>query len=405
VVDPRYFTSADVRAAMANANVKAMGRVVREGETDQTDRAYYRVNGRPDLTDLSKHPYDGITTTNGARASGAYQHLGTTWAGIRKRYPDDLRGFTPPEQDFAFVVGLADRGALGDVIAGRFEDAVAKLEQEWTSLPGANENNPRYTMSAARQVFIRYGGTLATAAEQAPAPIEDRGTIYEPASTDDGRIFNPEQDAPKMAPIVLPLLSIAAQYLPSIAKIISDGGVKGRKIEEAAPILADVLTKTVGAINLQEAVEKVADDKTVAQAADNAIVQYVATLTEVGGGIAEARKWSTDVQNAPGSVLRNPALLVTIPLLLMVIFVVTIVLAGRGFSTFFLTLVAALGAERVTLETIGLVAASFSFSADMQNVVITAVISGVLGSITGFFYGLSLQQRPAQRATDPPAKQ
>lgn len=404
MVDPRTFTSADVRAAMADRNVRAMGPVVREGETDNTPRAYYRVNGRPDLTDLSKHPYDGIPTTLGARASGAYQHLGTTWAGIRKRYPDDLPDFSPPSQDFAFVVGLADRGALGDVIAGRFEQAVAKLRPEWTSLPGAAENSGRYTMSAARQVFTRYGGILATAADaQAAAPIEDRSTAYEAAPVG-GRIYNPEQDAPTMAPLILPLLSIAAQYLPSIAKIISDGGVKGRKLEEAAPMIADALVKTVDAVNLQEAVEKVAADKVVAQAADNAIVQYVATLTEVGGGIAEARKWAMDVANAPAPIWKNPALLVTIPLLLMVIFVVTIVLAGRGFSTFFLTLVAAMGAERVTLDTIGLVAASFSFSADMQNVVITAVISGVLGSITGFFYGLSLQQRPAQRASDPPAK-
>ena len=157
--------------ALGSANVKAFLHVIRQGETDQTDRAYVQVNGQPDLTSLAQHPYYNIPTTRGARASGAYQFLGTTWAEVAERYPQDCADFSVYAQDFGAVVKINDRGALKDVLNADISAAIRKCRKEWTSLPGAAENSGRYTLEKAMAVYHQYGGGIAE--EQSAAPIED----------------------------------------------------------------------------------------------------------------------------------------------------------------------------------------------------------------------------------------
>lgn len=198
-------TAAQIRAALAHRNVRAFFRVIREGESSQTDDAYSVVNGGAHFSDFSRHPYEGMRSPPG-RAAGAYQFLASTWGDVVRRFPVDCADFSPPSQDFGAVVKLDDRGALADVIAGRLDAAIAKLRNEWTSLPGASENSGRYTLARARAVFVQWGGVLAgssPAETQPAAPVEDRSIPYAPPAGDSGRIYNPEQDAPNMDPITL----------------------------------------------------------------------------------------------------------------------------------------------------------------------------------------------------------
>lgn len=141
-----------IRAALLNGNIAAFLRVLRQGESSQDSGAYAMVNGAPPITDFSAHPYTGLKSPPG-RSSGAYQFLATTWDAMQKLYPQDMPNFSPASQDFAAVADIAGHGALDDVLAGRFDSAVAKLPDEWISLR---------TLKNAKVVYQNWGGKLAT---------------------------------------------------------------------------------------------------------------------------------------------------------------------------------------------------------------------------------------------------
>lgn len=143
-------------------NVVAMLRVVRQGESSQSDVAYSMIVGGGRFSDFSDHPRQ-YRTINGARtsAAGAHQITATTWGDVQPAM--HLPDFSPRSQDIAALGRIAYRGALPDVLAGRLSDAVAKLRNEWTSLPGAAEQNRMQSMEISRQIFAAYGGQEATA--------------------------------------------------------------------------------------------------------------------------------------------------------------------------------------------------------------------------------------------------
>ncbi len=138
---------------MGESNVRAFLRVIREGESDQTDAAYTVINGGSHFTAPPwRHPWHGIPTTQGAKACGAYQFLGTTWARVA-----DVLGFgedfSPINQDLGAVYLIAGRGAIADVTAGHLGNACRKLAQEWVSLPNLS-------LDRIQRVFVEYGGQI-----------------------------------------------------------------------------------------------------------------------------------------------------------------------------------------------------------------------------------------------------
>lgn len=371
---------------LPRADVQAFLRVIREGESNQTDAAYTLINGGGHFDPAAtgwRHPYAGLRTTEGGRAAGAHQFIPTTWAEVEDQL--GLDDFSPRNQDLGAIARIAYRDALDDVLAGRIEEAIVKCRQEWTSLPGASENSGRYTMDKALAVYRQWYVNFSSESQPA-APIEDRTTPARPEDT--GRINRKE--AP-VAPIIIPLLSAISTFVPALAKIFNDGSAKGQKIEALAPLLSDALVRVTGAVNLQDAAEKVQADPTAAQAAQKAVEDVVYHLSEVGGGIEAARKWSTDMAAMNMSVWRMPSFVITVILFPLIYFVVFIVLAGRGTATAVAALIT------TNMDIIDRIAIGFAISADMQNVVITAVIAGVLSGITGFFLGTSYG---SQRKTD-----
>lgn len=376
--------------ALLNPNVRAFLRVIRRGESHETDDKAYRMRwgglGKPSATfdDFSKHPRIMEPTTGGrvSSAAGAYQIVATTYDEFAPAL--GITDFTPTSQDILAAALIARRGALDPLLAGDFDAAIARCRDEWTSLPGAEENNPSWTLARAREVYQKWGGAFAAAPDTQPAaPIEDRTT---PARPQD----RPHKEEP-VAPIIIPLLSAISAFVPALAKIFNDGSAKGQKIEALAPLLSDALVRVTGAVNLQDAAEKVQSDPVAQQAAQKAVEDVVYHLSEVGGGIDAARKWSSDVAAMNVSIWRMPSFVVTVILFPLIYFVVFIVLAGRGVAT----MIAA--AITTNTDLLDRIAIGFAISADMQNVVITAVIAGVLSGITGFFLGTSYG---SQRKTD-----
>ena len=98
---------------------------------------------------------------NGAvsTAAGAFQITRPTWKRVSAKC--GLTDFTPASQDKAALQLIAEKGALGDVQAGRVELAVSKVRKIWASLPGAGYGQREVGMLAFVDKFKNAGGTLA----------------------------------------------------------------------------------------------------------------------------------------------------------------------------------------------------------------------------------------------------
>ena len=171
--------TSQLRVALQVVNVSAFLRVIRERESGQDDLAYTVINGGQHFqVPPWQHPWpSGTPTTQGGRAAGAYQFLPSTWKRLADQY--DFPDFSPEYQDLGAVALIAGRGALDDIVDGRFEQAVAKCRPEWTSLPGAAESSSSWTIAKARECYVGYGGTFATAS----APVIPATPVSKPAGT------------------------------------------------------------------------------------------------------------------------------------------------------------------------------------------------------------------------------
>lgn len=156
------------RSLVNNPNVRAMFRVIRQGESSQDDGIAYRlIVGGKTFGSFADHPrvfgVCWIDKKTGKRqcssAAGAYQITKTTWDEVRAKMK--LRDFSPASQDMAALGRIAYRGALPAVLAGDVATAVRKLREEWTSLPGAKENNRAAgDIENAKRLFVAYGGVV-----------------------------------------------------------------------------------------------------------------------------------------------------------------------------------------------------------------------------------------------------
>lgn len=162
--DLRLSRMRDVRPAMlSDANVQAMLRVIRTGEGTADAAGYRRIVGGGLFDSYADHPrvVRSGTFANGttwrSSAAGAYQFIESTWDETRRLM--GLPDFSPASQDLAALGRIAARGALADVIEGRFDVAVRKLAREWASLPGSPYGQPTISAERARAIYAAAGGT------------------------------------------------------------------------------------------------------------------------------------------------------------------------------------------------------------------------------------------------------
>lgn len=147
-----------------NQNVRAMLAVIRTGEGTADEAGYRRIFGGQLFDNYADHPRVLVRKSGySSTAAGAYQLLARVWDETRGAM--SLPDFSPASQDMAALGRIAARGALDDVLAGRFTTAIDKLGKEWASLPGSPYGQPTLTMSKARSVFLAAGGA-------------DAGTVY-----------------------------------------------------------------------------------------------------------------------------------------------------------------------------------------------------------------------------------
>lgn len=364
-------TLEQLRAYLVNPNVQAFLHVIRAGETNQTADAYRTMfgGGLFNVENGWRHP-DRPVTAGGytSTAAGAYQFLSKTWAGLVKQY--GFTDFSPANQDLGAIALIVGRGAIADVLNGDLVDALPKCGKEWASLPGSPYGQPTISPERCKAVFVQYGGQLV-GAEPVGAPAAPASpAIPEPPITPPATPTPPERK--RMDPLTLisvfgPILS---NLIPQVAKLFGGGSEVATRNVATASLVLDTVTKAAGAANVQQAVEKMQADPALAASVQAAVVSTpgIMELLEVGGGIAIARTAAAD----PGQIAwwKNPAVIVTAFLLPALYIVICAVMFdwGRG-----------------------------GWSDEIRTMVVTAVVSGLLGSITGFFLGSSLG---SQKKTD-----
>ena len=162
-----------------------------------------------------------------------------------------------------------------------------------------------------------------------------------------------------MAPIILPLIQMAATLIPQLAAQFGSGSEVANRNIAAAKVLGEEIVKATNTPNLQAAVEKMQAEPEALAAAKAAVAQIYPELFEVGGGVDAARKSAATNEQLP--FYKNSAFIFWMTVVPLVYGGVYAVLFGDG-----------------------------NFSDDAKMMVLTALFTGILGAGTGFFLGSSL---------------
>lgn len=158
-------TRADLQVALTNKNVQALLRVIREGESDQTSQAYYKLVGDGpgiySLHDLTDHPRRVVSLPikgqqHFSTAAGAYQFLLRTWDEMVALY--GFEDFSPQCQDEAAIGLFVRRNALDAAIAGALALWLDKCSYEWASLPPGRYGQNEISIADVVRVYTEYGG-------------------------------------------------------------------------------------------------------------------------------------------------------------------------------------------------------------------------------------------------------
>jgi lysozyme len=166
-----------------------------------------------------------------------------------------------------------------------------------------------------------------------------------------------EEDKP-MLPVLSALLPTIVGMIPTLAKVFTDGtSVTDRNVVVAQQV-GDILVQATQSTNLQDAVEQMQKDPEKLQAATAAVqAQFYELIEAGGGGIAGAREFAS---KPIGSVWNNPALLVTAALLPLLYVTIWYVFQNNE-----------------------------GFSNEVRAAIASSIVTGVLGSVVGFWLGSS----------------
>ena len=346
---------------MRVSNLTAFLRLIRQGESSQEDIGYRLLVFNGLFQSFADHPrihFDRVTRqriddwksappNSTTSAAGAYQIVETTFDSWCKA--TGPHGFTPEEQDACALWLISQHPAAeAEILAGKPVGAAGALGGVWTSLASM-------TYETIVDVFTTYGGVLQSAGESAsPTPVSSghgdspAGGIPAPASsTNQGDLMG----------LILALLPTVIGMIPQLAGIFGKNGERAQQNMKVVQAVADTITTVTGTPNVQAAIEKMSVDAPALDAAKAAVMTHplVEQLIEFGsGGVSEARRVAFAPGNEPfwkaGAFWIS---MVMIPLIYMVTYKV---LWGQ-------------------------------FSEQLQTVVVTAILSGLLGAITGFFFG------------------
>jgi len=182
------------------------------------------------------------------------------------------------------------------------------------------------------------------------APLQAVGLM---AATD-----TPTPEKKPVLPVLGALLPTIIGMIPQLTKVFTDGtSVTDRNIVVAQKV-GELIVDATQATNLQDAVETMQRDPDALQAATSAVQSQLYDLVEAGGGgIAGARAFSA---SSDGKFFYSPA------------FWVTVLLMPLLYGTVWIALTSESG-----------------FSNEVRAAIASAVVTGILGAVVGFWLGSS----------------
>lgn len=333
-----------------NKNLEAFLRVIREGESSQDDKAYRTLVGGTLFDSFEDHPNQRIfiaSIDNWSTAAGAYQFLYSTWKGLQEKYkyPD----FSPQSQDQAAIDLIREKNALQDIYDGNITDAVLKLNRTWASLPGSPYGQPTITWDRVHRVYEKYGGKHGL---QEEGQRQEEQVISKPATKEVSKMAAPNN-----------FVNLAFQELLGIFPgIFAANNPEDAKSQQVVNAVVNAAKTAIGAENEQELVQKVKADPVAAVTVKERLTEMGFIVEEAGGGgIKAARELNQSFLEPKKGFWNAPAFVVTVMLLPLAYLVVWNVLTDTA-----------------------------AWSPDIRAAVVSAIISGVLGSITGYWLGTSI---------------
>ncbi len=163
-MDANQYDTAALGAGQADLNVRAFLDMIAFAEGTAGPNGYRTLFGGGLFDSFADHPRTVVTRMSNGRelsssAAGRYQILRRTWDVLARRL--ELTDFSPANQDAAAIELIRERGALADVQAGRFADAVNKIRPIWASMPGAGYGQPERQLASLERAYTQAGGNLA----------------------------------------------------------------------------------------------------------------------------------------------------------------------------------------------------------------------------------------------------
>lgn len=177
LVDPLTYLPTMTDDSTASMNEAAFLRTIRYAEGTAGPDGYRTLFGGRLFDGFEDHPRRAVQFTDRqgrtlwTSAAGAYQFMAVsmlpsgrsttvnTWDRMRAKL--GLVDFSPASQDAAALGLIDEAGALNDVRAGRFEQAIAKVKRIWASLPGAGYSQGERSIGSLRIAYENAGGTFA----------------------------------------------------------------------------------------------------------------------------------------------------------------------------------------------------------------------------------------------------
>lgn len=167
-----------------------------------------------------------------------------------------------------------------------------------------------------------------------------------------------EQTMPIPA-IVAAVLPSLIEAIPKLGKVFGSGSEVAERNIKAAELVVETVKAATGAVNAQDAAERVKADPAAAAAAAQAVDAIWYELTEAGGGGIEGARKADAAARKAGDLLQSPSFWVTFALLPLVYLVVG-------------SIVGLWGSE---------------WPSDVRAAIATAVVSMIVGGAAGYYWG------------------
>ncbi len=236
-----------------------------------------------------------------------------------------------------------------------------------------NRGNARSTRAAngeADRIQRTEQARRALAAQ--PIMPADQGGAIPPAGPGDTRATLPApspESAMPLPAVVAALLPSIIEAIPKLGKVFGSGSAVSERNIKAAELVVDAVTKATGAVNAQEAVEKIAADPAVREVAAKAIDGIWYELTEAGGGGIDGARKAEMARNPSGDLLHSASFWVGLLLLPLVYLLVLSLIGMIGTAT---------------------------WSDDVRAGLAGSLISAIIGGLVGYYYGTSTSRNRPQ---------